>query len=160
MRRLTIIGILVVLCVVYLMGCTQNSGDGFPKQIGEYSKTGINNMALCPTMESNVMITYSAGSEGWALVNLTNYKTEEAAKTEYSRAKETGRKECEIAGFRGICKTSFSYNTVNVSFGWQEGKTLKIIAISRQKETNKNIDDVEKECKEKSPLFIDAFKGP
>lgn len=59
MKRLPIIVILVALSVVCLVGCVQNLEDEFPKQIGEYSKTGINNMKLCPDMESNTMITYS-----------------------------------------------------------------------------------------------------
>jgi len=62
------------------------------------------------------MITYS-GSEGWVIVSLTAYKTGEVAKRNYNKAEETGRKECEVAGLSGMCKTSFFLNTVNVSFG-------------------------------------------
>lgn len=58
-----------------------------------------------------------------------------------------------------MCKTDFSYNTVNVSFGWREGKTLKVIAISKQKRANENINNIEKKCKEKIHLFINTFKG-
>ena len=158
MKRLPIVVISVVISVVCLMSCAQKSGGKFPRQIGEYTKTGINNMPLCPDMESNTMITYS-GSEGWVIVSLTAYKTDEAAKRNYNKAEETGRKECEVTGLSGMCKTGFSYNTVNVSFGWREGKTLKVIAVSKQKQANENINDIEKKCKEKLLLFIDAFKG-
>lgn len=157
MKGWPIIANLVVIGAICCLSCATDSGDKFPEQIGEYSKTGMNNMSLCPEMESNIMVTYS-GSEGWALVNLITYKNDEAAQANYLKAGETGRKECQVAGLHGMCKTDFSSNTVHVSFGWREGKTLKVISISKQKQANESINDIGRKCKETLPLFIDVFK--
>jgi hypothetical protein len=159
MKKLLIITILIVFSTVCFMGCGQESNDKFPKQIGEYSKKGVSDSLLSTDMESNSAITYSADSNGWALVNITTYKNSESAEANYVKAEKTGREKCEVAGLKGMCKTDFSYNTINVSFGWLEAKTIKIITVSKQKQTGENIDDIEKICKEKIPLFIDALKG-
>lgn len=158
MKKLLIIGVLAAVGVVYLGCAKEKSGHKFPTQIGEYSKKEINNMPLCPSMESNIMITYT-GHRGWAIVLYGAYKTEEAAKIEYNKAEESGRKRYEVRDIEGMYKTSFLHNTVNVSFGWREGKIFKIVTISKQKQANENIDDIEEQLKEKLPLFIDAFKG-
>jgi len=158
MKKLFIIGVLAAVGVVYLGCAKEEAGRKFPTQIEEYTKKGINNMPLCPSMESNIMITYT-GRRGWAIVLYGAYKTEEAAKIEYNKAEESGRKRYEVGDIEGMYKTSFLHNTVNVSFNWREGKIFKIVTISKQKQANENIDDIEEQLKEKLPLFIDAFKG-
>ncbi|MBA7480209.1 hypothetical protein ES707_15657 [subsurface metagenome] len=160
MKKLLIIWFLAVVGVVFVMGCTQERSK-FPEKIGDYSILKVKDMSQLLSkekgMESFTHVTYS-GYQGWAFVNLILYKSEEAARVDYNAGGEQGYKGSEIGGLKGMYKTSFSYNTFNITFGWNEGRTNKFINIAKQKQADENIEDIKKQCRRGLLLFIEAFK--
>ncbi len=160
MKKILIICFLAVVGVVFVMGCTQESSE-FPQQIGDYSMLEVHDWSDLFSkekgMESFTHVTYS-GYQGWAFVNITLFKSEEAARIDHNAGPEHGYEESEIGGLNGMYKTSFSNNTFSILFGWNEGKTNKVIDVAKQKQVGEDIDDMEKQCREGLILFIEAFK--
>ena len=158
--------ILVLVGVVFAMGCTQESSEiltksEYPPQIGDYSMLEVKDWSHLLSkekgMESFTHVTYS-GYQGWAFLNIILFKSEEAARIDHNAGAGKGYEEIEIGGVKGMYKNKFSNNTFSIIFGWNEGKTNKFISVAKQKQVGENMGDMEKQCREGLLLFIEAFK--